>query len=289
MKQNDIYYFGTNLERIFIGVLAILNGSLLAYLSVMGPLFLGEIQYKTHPLVINQLIGQDAVNLFLLSPMLVLGGFLLLQRKLLAKYILIMTPLFLMYYSISYAMGWEWMSPDYLGNSEQYFFYFIGILISALIIMMYSIHTFPKNVKVCFKKSRLAIYTTIYTLFLLAFAMMWMREVFDVINTGTSRGYEIAPGAFWLVRVFDLGFSIPLGLISIYLLWVRPDKAYPVQYLFYGFFITQLTAVLAMAIMMYINNDPTFEWASSVLFLVLGLIVISGFVYINRNYRLKTR
>jgi hypothetical protein len=289
MKQNDYNYFGTNFERVFIGCLAILTGLMLAYLAIQGPLFLNYIQYKTHQLVINQLIGQDAVNLFLLCPMLILGGFLLLRKKLFAKYLLIMTPLFLMYYSISYAMGWEWMAQQYRGNSEKYFFHFLGILISALIIMMYSLHIFPKNVKATFIKSRLAVYTALYSIFLIAFAMLWMKEVFSVIETGTARAYDIAPGAFWLVRVFDLGFSIPLGLISIYMLWVRPEKAYPVQYLFYGFFLTQLTAVLAMAFMMYINNDPTFEWNSSLIFVVLCLIVVSGFVYINKSYRLKAR
>ena len=109
------------------------------------------------------------------------------------------------------------------------------------------------------------------------------------METGTSRGYDIAPAAFWLVRVFDLGFAVPLGLVSIYLLWVRPEKAYPVQFLFYGFFLTQIIAVLAMAVMMYINNDPTFDFASSAIFVLLCLIIAFGFIYINSNYRLKKR
>lgn len=289
MKQNDFTYFGTEFERIVIGYLSILTGLMLAYLAIQGPLFLNYIHYKTHQIVINQLIGQDAVNLFLLSPMLVLGGILLLNKKLIAKYLLIMTPLFLFYYAISYAMGWEWMAKEYNGNSEQYFFHFLGVLISALIIMMYTLHIFPKQVKATFKKKWLIAYTIFYTVFLIAFAMMWMKEVFNVIETGTSRAYDIAPAAFWLVRTIDLGFCIPLGLISIYLLWVRPEKAYPVQYLFYGFFITQLTAVLGMAAVMYINHDPTFEWSSSAIFIALYIIVISGFVYINKNYRLKAR
>jgi len=289
LKQNDINYFGTEFERIVIGYLAILTGLMLAYLAIQGPLYLGYIQYKTHQLVINQLIGQDAVNLFLVCPMLILGGILLLNKKLIAKYLLIMTPLFLMYYAMSYTMGWEWMAKDYSGNSEKYFFHFLGVLISALLIMMYSLHIFPKQVKAKFKKTGLAIYSVIFTIFLGMFAMMWMKEVFEVIATGTSRAYDIAPAAFWLVRTIDLGFCIPLGLMSVYLLWTRPEKAYPIQYLFYGFFLTQITAVLSMAAVMFIKHDPTFELASSAVFVALALIVVFGFVYINKNYRLKTR
>jgi hypothetical protein len=197
MSVQNNNYFGTEFERILVSYLAIFTGFMLAYLAIQGPLYQGFIQYKTHPLIINQIIGQDTVNLFLMCPMLVIGGFLLLNRKMIAKYLLIMTPLFLMYYAISYIMGWEWMAPNYTGNSEKYFFHFTGVLISALIIMMYSLHIFPRNVKVNFKKSGLIIYTILYSIFLIAFAMMWLKEVFSVLDTGTARGYDIAPAAFW--------------------------------------------------------------------------------------------
>ena len=74
-----------------------------------------------------------------------------------------------------------------------------------------------------------------------------------------------------MIRVFDLGFSIPLGLISVYLLWARPSKAYPIVSLFYGFFFTQIFAVLAMGWMMLIKKDPAFLWRDLIVFSVLAL------------------
>ena len=115
---------------------------------------------------------------------------------------------------------------------------------------------------------------------------MWLKEVLEVVATGTSRGYDIAPAAFWLVRVFDLGFSIPLGLISVYLLWARPNKAYPVICLFYGFFFTQIVAVLAMGVTMFLTKDPTFLWRDLVVFTVLAAVIAFGFFYVRRNYRI---
>ena len=289
MSHKDLNYFGNRFERSLAGWLAVFSGLMLAWLAIRGPLCQNFISYKTHPLVVNQLLGQDAVNLFLISPLLVVAGILLLRRKRTGKYLLLMTPLFLMYYAISYMMGWEWMAKEYYGNSEKYFFHFLFILISAVVFLLYGIHVFPKQVKARFTKKGLGIYSFLFCVFLSAFAYMWMKEIFLVMQTGTARGYDIAPGAFWLVRTIDLGFCIPLGFISIYLLWTRPEQAYTLQYLFYGFFLTQVIAVLAMAGVMYVKSDPTFDAASSLIFVILSLIIVGGFVFINRNYRLKAR
>ena len=277
--------FGSPFERAFVGLVAVMAGFVLIYLAVQGPLIRGVISYKTAPDINNQLAGQDIVNLALMSPLLILGGIGLLLKKALAKYLLIATPLFLIYYAISYTVGWEWSSSAYAGNSERYTFHFLFVLIAALIILLYTLAVFPKNAVGRFKKGGLAIYSAVFVLFLLVFAGMWIQEVRQVIATGTARGYELYPTAFWLIRVFDLGFSIPLGLITVYLLWARPGKAFPIVSLFYGFFFTQIIAVNAMGWMMFVKKDPAFLWRDMIVFSVLALIILFGYFYVRRNYR----
>jgi len=68
-------------------------------------------------------------------------------------------------------------------------------------------------------------------------------------------------------------------------LWARPDKAYPVVCLFYGFFFTQIVAVMAMGWMMFLKKDPTFLWRDLAVFHVLALVIAFGYVYVRRNYR----
>ncbi|MBI5806172.1 hypothetical protein HZA73_09010 [candidate division TA06 bacterium] len=284
MNNNTETSFGSPFERIFMGLLSIVTGIILVFLAVKGPLFLNQIKYKTAEILNNQLIGQDLVNLFLLSPILIAGGLALFFKKQISKYLLIVTPLYLIYFVLSYTIGWEWSSPKYSGNSEGHTFYFLFVLISSLLILLYSLSIFPKNVENRFKKKPLIAYSVLFSFFLLVFASMWVREVMEVMATGTTRAYDIAPTAFWVVRIFDLGFSIPLGLVSVYLLWTRPNTAYPVQFLFYGFFLTMIIAVNAMGLVMYFNHDPTFLMRDMVVFLVLALIVFSGFIYIQKNY-----
>lgn len=281
-KENS---FGNPFERILTSLLAIATGLILIYLAIEGPLFLGHIRYRTADIVNNQLVGQDLVNLFLLSVISITGGVALFFKKTVARYLLIMTPLYLIYYVLSYTIGWEWSSTRYSGNNEQYTFYFLFILVASLIVMLYSLSVFPRNMTSHFPRKGLILYSVLFTLFMLIFASMWLKEVWQVISTGTTRGYDIAPAAFWLVRIFDLGFTIPLGLISVYLLWIRPDTTYPIQFMFYGFFLTMIVAVNAMGIMMFVKHDPTFLMRDLVVFLALALIVFAGFFYILRSYK----
>jgi len=285
MKKDNT--FGNEFERILVSVLAVATGLALIYLAIQGPLFLGHIRYKTAAAINNQLMGQDMVNLFLLSVISLVGGVALFLRKAIAKYLLIMTPLYLIYYVLSYTIGWEWSSSHYTGNSEKYTFYFLFILVAALIVMLYSLSVFPKDRTGHFEKKGLISYSALFTSFMLVFASMWLKEVWQVMTNGTTRGYDIAPTAFWLVRIFDLGFTIPLGLVSVYLLWVRPGTSFPIQFMFYGFFLTMIVAVNAMGFTMFFKHDPTFLLRDLVVFLILGLIVLAGFFYILRNFKTK--
>ena len=284
MKTNS---YGSPFERVFVALIAIATGLMLVYLAVEGPAFLNHLRYKTPGINNNQIVAQDLVNVFLLSPLLIAGGVTLFFRRGIAPYLLMMTPLYLIYFVLSYTLGMEWSSTHYSGNSEQYTFHFLFILVSALIILLYGLSIFPGNVTATFRKTGLIIYSIGFPVFLLVFASMWIKEVLEVIATGTTRAYDASPTMFWVVRMFDLGFSIPLGLISVYLLWTRPRTTFPVQFLFYGFFLTMIVAVNAMGWVMWMNDDPTFMMRDLIVFLNLGLIIVSGFVYVLWHYRIE--
>ena len=101
-----------------------------------------------------------------------------------------------------------------------------------------------------------------------------MRKIrFSAPKRSTVPGKQI-----WLVRVFALGITIPLGLISVYLHLVRPGTSYFIQFMFYGFFLTMIVAVKAMGITMLLKHDLTFLMRDLVIF--LGAIVFAGFFYI---------
>jgi hypothetical protein len=285
MNKSNESSFGNSFERVFVALIALLTGIILIYLAIEGPLFFYHIRYKTADIINNQIVAQDFINMFMLAPIIIIGGVMLFFKKRSSQYLLIITPLYLIYYVLSYTLGCEWSSAKYTGNSETYTFYFLFILISSLVILLYSLSIFPKSVENTFRKKGLIIYSILFTFFIIIFASMWIKEIQEVISTGTTRAYDIVPTAFWVVRIFDLGFTIPLGLISVYLLWTRPNTTYPIQFMFYGFFLTMIVAVNAMGFMMFLNNDPTFMIRDMIVFLILAMIVFIGFGYIVRNYK----
>jgi hypothetical protein len=112
MESERDLAFGSSFERIFVGIVAIMTGLCLIYLAIQGPLVRGVLTYKTAAVINNQLVGQDLVNILLLTPLLVAGAIGLFLKKAFAKDLLIATPLFLIYYALSYTIGWEWSSPS---------------------------------------------------------------------------------------------------------------------------------------------------------------------------------
>src|SRR6056297_1525686 len=134
-------------ERVFIGITAIATGIGLAAMAAMGPLWLGIIQYKTSPSAIYQFIGQDMVHLFVMAPVCIIGGILRLLGRDRAKYLLILTPPYLIYTILCFGMGMEWSHPDYTGNSEHYFFLFLGLLIGGFLLLFDSLGQFSGTAK----------------------------------------------------------------------------------------------------------------------------------------------
>ncbi len=278
-----------DIERITVSLLCIFSGIILIYLAICGPLVLNILTYKTAETGIFQIMGQDLVNLFLLSSLLIGSGITLFLKKKIALFLIISHPLYLIYYVLSYTVGLEWSSPTLSGNSEKYTFYFLFILISAVITLLYALSIFPQTYKSSFKKKSLGVYSGFYILFLFLFSAMWLGEMSQVMNSGTTRAYEAVPTAFWLIRIFDLGFTIPLGFLSLYLLWTRPNETYAVQFLFYGFFLTMITAVNSMGWVMFFKQDPFFLLRDMSVFSGLWIIVFGGFIFVLRNYQQPAR
>jgi len=154
-------------------------------------------------------------------------------------------------------------------------------------MMIYGLSIFPAKQRFVAKKPHLRIYSILFGIFMLMFAMMWMKEIFQLFAEGSTRGYAVSPTAFWLVRMFDLGFCIPLAFLSIYLLWTRPDTSFALQMLMYGFFLTMSVVVNAMGLMMWLSKDPAYDPAGTVIFAVLMLLSVFGYVFVMRGYLRK--
>lgn len=275
-------------ERYVVGCTAILCAVVLVLIAILGPLGLGIMEHRTSQSGVYQLMGQDLADLLLLTPLLLIGGILHLMKRDSSKYFLILTPITLIYTGLSYGIGQEWSNPAYTGNIENYFWLFWTMVVGGLIIGMSSLSMFTTDDAPEFDRKGLRIYVGLLSVFLLLFAFMWSSEIFEVIATGNtaSGSYQSAPTVFWVIRYLDLGISIPLGFISLYLIITRPKRAYPVILLFFGFFVTLGTAVNTMALVMVLSGDPEIAGAAAaglVIFPVLGILSWASFYYLVKD------
>jgi hypothetical protein len=275
-------------ERYVVSITAFVCAGIFAFLAIVGPLGLGILQHRTSQSGIYQLAGQDLADLLLMTPLLVIGGILHLMRRDGAKYFLILTPITLIYTGLSYGIGQEWSNPAYTGNVEGYFWYFLTLIIGGLILGMSSLSMFSEDDAPIFKPRGLKVYVFLVAVFLLFFGMMWVSEVNQVIATGdtTNGSYVSSPTVFWVIRYLDLGVSIPVGFMALYLMLTRPKTSYPIILLFFGFFVTLGTAVNTMALVQLLSGDPELAGTAAAglfIFPVLGILAWAGLLYLIKD------
>ncbi|MDQ1275774.1 MAG: hypothetical protein QG610_1349, partial [Euryarchaeota archaeon] len=228
---------------------------------------------------------QDLANLVLIAPIQLIGGILCLARRDGSKYLLVLTPITLMYTGLSVGIGQEWSNSAYSGNVENYWWLYGILLIGGLVLLLGSLSMFTEADAPDFKPGGLRIYVGLMTVFFLLFAVMWISQIQQVTNTGDlpDGSYKAAPTAFWTIRYLDLGISIPLGFLALFLMLSKPKKAYSLLLLFFGFFITTGTAVDMMAIVQVLNGDTETAREGLIIFPILTAFSYGGLFYLVKD------
>jgi hypothetical protein len=267
------------------GAVAIICAAVLLTMAALGPSGTGDIEYRTSQSGLWQVMGQDLADLFLLAPLLLVGGVMQLMRKDAAKYLLVLTPLTLMYTGLSLGIGQEWTAHD--GNVEAYFWMFLALIVGGLLLLIGVLPRFGPGDGIGFQRKRLLAFVFVMGLVLLLFAGMWTGQINEVVANGdlADGSYTDSPNAFWTVRFLDLGVCVPLGFVSLFLLLRRPEKGYPLVLLFFGFFLTMAVTVNAMALVQLLNNDPAAEAMGAGLFIfpVMAVLFLLGLLYLLKH------
>jgi len=285
MKDAEKVDDGDLIPWYVTGAVAILCAAVLIAMAALGPSGTGDIEYRTSQSGIWQVMGQDLADLFLIAPLLLIGGALQLMRKDASKYFLVLTPLTLMYTGFSLGIGQEWTLYD--GNVEAYFWMFLALIIGGLLLLIGVLPKFGPGEGTGFQRRRLMIFVLVMGLVMLMFAGMWVGQINEVIATGdlSDGSYTDSPNVFWTIRFLDLGICVPLGFVSLFLLLRRPEKGYPLVLLFFGFFLTMAVTVNAMALVMVMNDDPAVEAMGAGLFIfpVMAVLFLVGLSYLLKN------
>jgi uncharacterized Tic20 family protein len=91
----------------------------IALTSVLGPLVLGLMRYRTSPTTLNQLLGSDAAALFVVAPLAVVAAVLVLRRQTAGVLLASGVGVFALYTYAQLVIGQEYLRLP--GNVERFF------------------------------------------------------------------------------------------------------------------------------------------------------------------------
>src|ERR1700709_1753975 len=116
-------------RHLGLGVGLVALGVAIAGVSVLGPLVLEVIRYRTSPTSLNQIVGRAAAGLFLVAPFSVILGVLVLLGRPLAR--LGLAPaVYAAYMYPQLALGNEFQVRA--GNVERFFPLLTGVFVLAV-------------------------------------------------------------------------------------------------------------------------------------------------------------
>ena len=263
------------------GILAIYSCLVLMLIAVLGPLGLSIIPYRTSAYMLLHVIAQDMVNACLAAPLCLVSGILLLKRKPAAAKWLIVPGLYILYTGLAYGIGNEWSNYQYgtTGSSPgQYAWLFLSLITGGLYLSAAGLQLLKQQTVPVFTGKQRWILILPSAVCLLLFTGLWIADINRVVTRGEAllaAGYAENPTAFWLIKYLDLGIILPSGFFALGLFAVKPQRAYPLLLLLFGFFALILTATVLAQII----NHAFFEYYTLVLIL-LTLLSYAGYLFL---------
>jgi hypothetical protein len=262
------------------GVALVALGVGMAANAVLGPLVLGVIRIRESPGMETQLLGGELTSLLLAAPLAIAAGVAWWRERPVAPFLAAGPSAYALYTYVQFVLV-----PDYsryTGNNERYFFFYLGLVVigwTTLVMACRAIalDTPPMNPRLgrVIGVAMLVVGT--------AFALAWVASIARLSNPPLPADYLEHPTAFWLIRLMDLGFVIPVSLATGWSLVRRSEWAGRWAYSFLGMQTLLTCAVAGMAIRMALRNDPSVtttmlvvSTSGAVMFLALYVLALRG-------------
>ena len=272
-------------HRTGVAIALIALGILIAITAIAGPLVLGVVRFHVSESAESQLVGGEVVSLLVVAPLAIVTGILWLRNNPLAPALALGPALYSLYMYVQYIVGPQY--ERYPGNNEYLFPVYL-----TLIILSWAIALNAWRALATMPMPRLAPLTRRLLVLLLfalnaTFALAWISSILVVLTAPhTSPAwleYEKDQTLFWLIRMMDLGFVIPVSFAIAVGLLRRAPWSVTVAYAFLGFQTLIVGAVAGMTIMMTARSDPAASPVLLTVTLVLTLALGGVFVVLLRQ------
>jgi len=267
-------------QRRIAGAALVALGTGIAANAMLGPLVFGVIRIRESPAMETQLLGGELTSLLLAAPLAIAAGVAWWRGSALAPFLAAGPSAYALYTYVQFVLV-----PDYsryAGNNERYFFFYLGLVIIGWTSLMVACRAIASETPTI--SARLGRTMGIAMLVVgTAFALAWIGSIARLSTPPPPAEYLEHPTAFWLIRLMDLGFVIPVSLATGWSLVRRSARASLWGYGFVGMQTLLVCAVAGMAVRMTLRDDPAVttplllvSTTGATLFLMLYVAALPG-------------
>lgn len=254
-----------------LGLAAVVVG--LVAVALLGPLGTGAVSYRVSRTLRDQVIGLDAVSLFVVAPLGLVAAALVVRRRALGAALALGIGAYTSYMFLQYILG-----PDYThrpGNNELIFPLCLALFAAGWLVALLAWQTLEGHAGPITRRERAIGRIWLPLLALVAFGRYvpalsgWMQA------HPSDAGYLAGPTFAWTIALLDLGVFLPATVLTCVGLRRRAPWARPLLDLVAGWFGLVGAAVAAMALTMHLDHDPSASFGNTALMIALGVAFLA--------------
>jgi hypothetical protein len=230
-------------------------GAAIALTSLMGPLALDLMRYRTSPTTLNQLLGSDAAALFVVAPLAMVAVVLVVRRHAAGAMLATGVAVFALYTYAQVIIGQEYLRLP--GNVERFFPLLLAVFLLAEATAVLAWRAAPTEPPALSRRvERLAGGALVAVAVFLVLGQHLRPMIAAWTDPTSMTEYASSPTPFWLVKLMDLGIVVPIATTTGIGLLRRAAWARRVAYPLLTAYTLLGASVTAMGMVMSLHADP---------------------------------
>lgn len=227
----------------------------IAATSLVGPLVLDLMRYRTSPTTLNQLLGSDAAALFVIAPLGLVAAVLVAQRRPAGALLATGVGAFALYTYAQVIIGQEYLRLP--GNVERFFPLLLTVFLLAEATVVLAWRTVPTPLPAPPRRvERVAGAALLAVAVFLVLGLHLRPMLLAWTDPASLAEYASSPTPFWLVKLMDLGIVVPLATATGLGLLRRAPWARRLAYPLLTAYTLLGVSVTAMGVLMNLHADP---------------------------------